>query len=118
MKSSFDQLLQAVEAYCLTNVFSFEHPWNQEIILQFYATLYITGDASDNSKWITEWMTEGKCIKCYAGDFVSHFHFPRFEHGDNEIWVQTIDVISEVFFWCTMDQDKICDYSGPPALSI
>jgi hypothetical protein len=41
-----------------------------------------SGDESDNSKWIMEWMAEGKRIKCTTTDFLSHFHFPRFEHGD------------------------------------
>lgn len=110
----FNQLLQALDDFCLTKVFEFEHPWNREIILQFYATLYISGDESDSSKWIMEWMTEGKRIKCTSTDFVSHFHFPRFEHGDHEIRVHSIDVISDETFWCTMDPEKIRDYSGPP----
>jgi hypothetical protein len=48
-----------LDDFCLASVFAFEHPWNREIILQFYETLYISGDASDSSKWIMEWMTEG-----------------------------------------------------------
>jgi hypothetical protein len=94
----FDQLLQNLEDFCLTNVFTFEHPWNREIILQFYATLYISGDESDSSKWIMEWMTEGQRIKCTSRDFVSHFHFPRFEHGDTEIHVHNIDAVSDDMF--------------------
>ena len=53
-----------------------------------------------------EWMTEGKGIKCTAIDFVSHFHFPRFEYGENEIRVHNIDVILDETFRCTMDQEK------------
>ena len=59
-------------------------------------------------------MTEGKHIKCTSTDFVSHFHFPRFEHGDTKIRVHNIDVISDETFRCTMDQEKIRDYNGPP----
>jgi hypothetical protein len=70
----------------------------REIILQFYATLYISGDESDSTKWIMEWMAEGKRIKCSAMDFVSHFHFPRFEHGKTEIRVHNIDAISDEDF--------------------
>jgi hypothetical protein len=110
----FNQLLQDLEYFCLTNVFAFEHPWNREIILQFYATLYISGDESESSKWIMEWMTEGKRIKCTSTDFVSHFHFPRFEHGNNEIQVHSIHAIFDETFRRTMDEDKIRDYTGPP----
>ena len=69
----FDQLLQDMEDFCLTSVFAFKHPWNREIILQFYATLYIFGDESDSSKWIMEWMTEGRRIKCTSRDFFHTF---------------------------------------------
>ena len=58
----FNQVLQDIEEFFLTHVFAFQHPWNREIILQFYATLYISGDESDSTKWIMEWMTEGKHI--------------------------------------------------------
>jgi hypothetical protein len=61
-------------------------------------------------------MTEGKRIKCTSTDFISHIHFSRFEHGDNEIRVHNIDVISDEDFQCTMDKEKIRDYSGPPCL--
>jgi hypothetical protein len=61
-----------------------------------------------------EWMTEGKCIKFSSTDFVSHFQFPRFEHGNNEIRVHNIDAISDETFQCTMDEEKIRDYTGPP----
>ena len=76
----------------------YQHPWNREIILQFYATLYISGDESNSTKWIMEWMTEGKRIKCFATDFVSHFHFPRFEHGKAEIRGHNIDAITDEDF--------------------
>ena len=59
-------------------------------------------------------MTEGKRIEFSAIDFVSHFHFPRFEHGQTEIRVHNIDGISDEGFGCTMDEDKIRDYNGPP----
>jgi hypothetical protein len=42
----FRQLLDVLDDAYLTGVFAFEHPWNREVILQFYATLYISGDES------------------------------------------------------------------------
>ena len=32
--------------------------WNEELILQFYATLHITGDAEDVNSWVLDWMSE------------------------------------------------------------
>ena len=32
--------------------------WNEELILQFYATLHITGNAEDVNSWVLDWMTE------------------------------------------------------------
>ena len=84
----FNPLLQDLDDFCLTKIFEFEHPWNREIILQFYATLYISSDESGSSKWIIEWMTEGKRIKWTSTNFVSHFHFPHFEHGETKIRLQ------------------------------
>ena len=102
----FNQILQDIKDFGLTHVFAYQHPWNREIILQFYATLYISGDRSDSTKWIMEWMTEGKGVKCSAMDFIYHFHFPRFEHGKTEIRVHNIDAISDEDFRCTMDERK------------
>ena len=59
-------------------------------------------------------MTEGKHIKCTGRDFVSLFHFPRFEHGKTEIRVHNIDAITDDMFWCTMDKENLRDYNGPP----
>ena len=32
--------------------------WNEELVLQFYATLYVSGDPLDINTWVLEWMTE------------------------------------------------------------
>ena len=47
-------------------------------------------------------------------EFVTHFHFPRFEHGTTKIRVHNIDATTYEDFWCTMDEAKIRDYNGPP----
>ena len=100
MKSTgcFNQILQDIKDYGLTHALGYQHPWNREIILQFYATLYISSDETDSTQWIMERMTEGKIIKCSAMDFVSHFHFPRFEHGKTEIRVHNIDALTDEDF--------------------
>ena len=40
--------------------------WNEELILQFYATLHITGDAEDINSWVLDWMTENTHYKAVA----------------------------------------------------
>ena len=69
----FNEILQVIEDYGLTHVLGYQHPWNKEIILQFYVTLYISGDESCSTKLVMEWMIEGKRTKCSVMDFVSHF---------------------------------------------
>src|SRR3954464_10409876 len=32
--------------------------WNEELVLQFYATLYVSGNHMDITTWVLEWMTE------------------------------------------------------------
>src|ERR1041385_1455973 len=32
--------------------------WNEELVLRFYATLYVSGDPKDINTWVLEWMNE------------------------------------------------------------
>ena len=32
--------------------------WNEELILQFYATLHLTGNVDDVNSWVFDWMTD------------------------------------------------------------
>src|SRR3954471_11651479 len=40
--------------------------WNEELILQFYATLHITGNSEDVNSWVLDWMTENTHYKAPA----------------------------------------------------
>ena len=40
--------------------------WNEELILQFYATLHITGNAEDVNSWVLDWMIENTHYKAPA----------------------------------------------------
>ena len=44
--------------------------WNEELILQFYATLHITGDADDVNSWVFDWMTENTHYKAPASELL------------------------------------------------
>jgi hypothetical protein len=54
----------------------FTHGWNREIILQFYATLYISSDEGDMQTWMLEWMTKEDKISCSAEKFLSYLNLP------------------------------------------
>ena len=44
--------------------------WNEELILQFYATLHITGNAEDVNSWALDWMTENTHFKAPASELL------------------------------------------------
>ena len=44
--------------------------WNEELILQFYATLHITGDAEDVNSWVLDWMAESTHFKAPASELL------------------------------------------------
>ena len=44
--------------------------WSEELILQFYATLHITGDADNVNSWVLDWMTENTHFKAPASELL------------------------------------------------
>ena len=44
--------------------------WNEELILQFYATLHITGDSEDVNSWVLDWMSENTHYKAPATELL------------------------------------------------
>ena len=49
------------------------------MILQFYATLYTSGDPANSSTWILKWMTGEEKIKCSADQFLALLNLPMCE---------------------------------------
>src|SRR3954462_3440791 len=45
--------------------------WNEELILQFYATLHITGNSEDVNSWVLDWMTENTHHKAPASELLA-----------------------------------------------
>ena len=54
----FEPVLSVLHDAGLLNFCSDICDWNEELILQFYATLHITGDAEDVNSWVLDWMSE------------------------------------------------------------
>ena len=44
--------------------------WNEELILQFYATLHITGNSKDVNTWVLDWMSENTHYKAPATELL------------------------------------------------
>ena len=44
--------------------------WNEELILQFYVTLHITGEENDINTWVLDWMTENTHYKAAASELL------------------------------------------------
>jgi hypothetical protein len=51
----FNKILEAYDLYGITDLLQFRHNWNQEIISEFYSTLFY--DMTDR---IFMWMTNGR----------------------------------------------------------
>ena len=44
--------------------------WNEKLILQFYATLHLTGNVDDLKSWVLDWMTENNHHKALASELL------------------------------------------------
>ena len=44
--------------------------WNSDIVLQFYATLHISGDPTDINTWVLDWMTQHTHFKAPANELL------------------------------------------------
>jgi hypothetical protein len=76
----FDEVVTACRAKHLRDVMSFQKNWNNEIIAQFYATLYVE-ERGDTRKF--HWMTEGRRYEITFEQFARLFGFGR--NGANYI---------------------------------
>src|SRR3954468_18160913 len=50
--------------------------WNEELMLQFYATMYISGDPMDINTWVLEWMTEHQHFKASVPEAIAILELP------------------------------------------
>ena len=69
--------METIEAHNLTGLFPMETPFNSELIKQFYATLYVSGDPNDTNSWILEWMIQGHVFRMHSQEFMEIINIPR-----------------------------------------
>jgi hypothetical protein len=75
----FNEIIAACEHHKIYDIMGFNYPWNDEIIMQFYATLRL----SCRSDTI-EWMTNGVRYSSTAKVFAQHLHLQaHFKHQQN-----------------------------------
>jgi hypothetical protein len=60
-------VLDIIDAKGLECILTFRHDWNEEAILQFYATCYFTTETPQ----AVHWMTNGKRLSCTFEEFAS-----------------------------------------------
>ena len=66
----FTPVLSVLHDAGLLNFCSDIVDWNEELILQFYAMLHITGEADDINSWVLDWMTENTHYKAPASELL------------------------------------------------
>jgi hypothetical protein len=69
----FNEVVTACRAKHLRDVITFRKNWNNEIIAQFFATLYIEERMGDTRKF--HWMTEGRRYVITYEQFARLFGF-------------------------------------------
>ena len=66
----FEPVLSVLHDAGLLNFCTNICDWNEELILQFYATLHITGDSEDVNSWVLDWMSENTHYKAPATELL------------------------------------------------
>src|ERR1041385_4340634 len=69
--------METIKSQNLTSLFAMETPFNSELIKQFYATLYVSGNLDDTDTWILEWMIQGKVFRMHSHEFMEIINIPR-----------------------------------------
>src|SRR3990170_8285237 len=66
----FTPVLSVLYDARLLNFYADICDWNEELILQFYATLHLTGNVADVNSWVLDWMTENTHYKALASELL------------------------------------------------
>ena len=101
--------LDHIEHALLKGFMRFNHGWNKEVILQFYAMLYILGEIGNTSTWTLEWMTGRERIKCSADHFLALIYLPRCEFENDSEHILLFLEVSEAQLHILMDPTIVGD---------
>src|SRR3954466_3777705 len=97
----FQNIMETIEAQNLTGLFAMETPFNSELIKQFYATLYVSGNPDDTATWILEWMIQGQVFRMHSQEFMEIVNIPRHigELAKVHLCFQTQQMLSLLRYW-------------------
>ena len=73
----FENIVDTIQSQNLLGLFASEATFNSELIKQFYATLYVSGEAKDAATWTLEWMIQGQVFRMSAAEFMDVVNIPR-----------------------------------------
>src|SRR3954469_5740012 len=89
-------------------MFAMETPFNSELVKQFYATLYVSGNPDDTSSWILEWMIQVKVFRMHSDEFMDIVNIPR--HSGELAKVHLIPDPTEAEFASLLDPEVTGDH--------
>src|SRR4051812_23976949 len=92
----FQNVAETIENQNLTRLFALTTPFNSEVVKQFYATLYVSGEANVPSTWTLEWMIQGKVFRMSSVEFMDIINIPRHSGVQEKIHAQP-DLTNEAF---------------------
>jgi hypothetical protein len=101
----FDEVVAACRGKHLRDVISFQKNWNNEIIAQFFATLYVE-DRGDTR--IFHWMTEGRRYMITHEQFVRLFGFGQNNTNHHKIhYALCLDASKMRFMYSTNKRGSV-----------
>ena len=75
----FQNVLKTIESHHMETLLALTNPFNFELVKQFYATLYISGERDVISSWVLAWMIQGEVFRMGATEFMDIINLPRYE---------------------------------------
>ena len=99
--------ISSIDAQNLTGLFAKETPFNSELIKQFYATLYVSGNPEDTSTWMLEWMIQGEVFRMDSTEFMDVINIPR--HTGAADKVHTLEELTNAEFASLCDPNVTGD---------
>jgi len=78
-KPSLDRAVDICARIGASEIMSFKHDWNTEIVAQFYATLYVDSDR------VMHWMTAGEYFSVEYAVFAGYLGFDEEDHARDKI---------------------------------
>ena len=109
--SCFHNIVETINSHNLVNLFALCATFNSELIKQFYATLYVSGEANDTSTWILEWMIQGQVFRMSSQEFMEIINIPRYAAETEKIHL--LPHLSDAEFATLLDPEVTGDHMPP-----